>query len=148
MTIEYKQSLTELNTILHYMDIENFKKIPQKFINFINENMDTSYNPNISKNIPINEQNIKKDTRVLLALIYRDYLCDKEKKSELIQSEFKEKVLYENELREKYNPNNLFKNTQKNTDKIQEEQNIEVVVYKEQKWYQKIFAKILSILKK
>ena len=67
MTLEYKQSLTELNTIIHYMNIEYLKKIPQKFIDFINNNMDVNYKPNISQNIPINEQNIKQDTKVLLS---------------------------------------------------------------------------------
>ncbi len=50
MTMEYRQSLTELNTIIHYMDIEYLKKLPQKFIEFINSNMDKDYIPNIDKN--------------------------------------------------------------------------------------------------
>lgn len=146
MTLEYKQSLTELNTIIHYMDMEYLKKIPQKFINFISENMDSNYEPNISKNIPINEQTLKKDTRVLLSLLYRNYWCDEESKTELIKEDLLVKDIYEKELREKYNPDNIFKNKKEQIDNIstsQVQENVtSLVEYKEQTWYQKIFENI------
>ena len=146
MTLEYKQSLTELNTIIHYMDMEYLKKIPQKFINFISENMDSNYDPNISKNIPINEQTLKKDTRVLLSLLYRNYWCDEESKTELIKEDLLAKDIYEKELREKYNPDNIFKNKEEQIDNIstsQVQENVtSLVEYKEQTWYQKIFENI------
>lgn len=152
MTMEYRQSLTELNTIIHYMDIEYLKKLPQKFIEFVNLNMDKDYIPNIDKNTPINEQKLKEDTKVLLSLLYRNYWCDDEKKRALIQEDLVAKNNYEKELREKYNPDNIFKNKSKvaeNTIEPQkEENNTELIEYTEPKWYQKIFAKILSIFKK
>ena len=146
MTIEYKQSLTEINTIINYMDIENVRKIPQKFIEFIKQNMDSTYIPNISKNIPINEQNIKKDTKILLSLIYRDYLCEADKKKQLIQNEIEEKRVYEQELKEKYNPNNIFKNTHivEQTNDMTNE--VSLIEYKENdSWYKKIIFYIKKI---
>ena len=152
MTMEYRQSLTELNTIIHYMDIEYLKKLPQKFIEFINSNMDKDYTPNIDKNTPINEQNLKKDTKVLLSLLYRRYRCDRDKKITLLQEDLVAKNNYEKELREKYNPDNIFKNksnvAEMNIEPPKEEKHTELVEYKKPKWYQKIFAKILSIFKR
>lgn len=152
MTMEYRQSLTELNTIIHYMDIEYLKKLPQKFIEFINSNMDKDYIPNIDKNTPINEQNLKKDTKILLSLLYRNYWCDREKKIALVQEDLVAKNNYEKEIREKYNPDNIFKNksnvAEMDIEPPKEEKHTELVEYKEQKWYQKIFAKILSIFKR
>ncbi len=151
MTMEYRQSLTELNTIIHYMDIEYLKKLPQKFIEFINSNMDKDYIPNIDKNTPIYEQNLKKDTKVLLSLLYRNYWCDKDKKIILSQEDLVAKNNYEKELREKYNPDNIFKNksnvAEMNIEHQKEEKQTELIEYKEQKWYQKIFAKILKVFK-
>lgn len=141
MTLEYKQSLTELNTIIHLMDVEYLSKIPQKFIDFITKNMDINYIPNIDKNIPINEQKLNKDTKVLLSLIYRNYWCDNEIKENLLHQDFVEKQKYEQELNEKYNPDNLFKNK---TEKI-EQVNDEIVALteiKETSWYQRIFDNI------
>lgn len=151
MTMEYRQSLTELNTIIRYMDIEYLKKLPQKFIEFINLNMDKDYIPNIDKNTPINEQNLKKDTKVLLSLLYRNYWCDRDKKIILSQEDLVAKNNYEKELREKYNPDNIFKNKSNvaeiNIEHPKEEKQTELIEYKEQKWYQKIFAKILKVFK-
>ena len=141
MTLEYKQSLTELNTIIHFMDVEYLSKIPQKFIDFITKNMDINYIPNIDKNIPINEQKLNKDTKVLLSLIYRNYWCDNEIKENLVHQDFVEKQKYEQKLNEKYNPDNLFKNK---TEKI-EQVNDEIVALTEIKeilWYQRIFDNI------
>ena len=57
----------------------------------------------------------------------------------------------EKEKRKKYNPNDLFKNRNKN-DNIeileQPKQNAQIIEYQEPKWYQKIFAKLLNIFRK
>ena len=53
--------------------------------------------------------------------------------------------------REKYNPENIFKNKQNNFyTQIPEkqEEKLELIEYKEQRWYQKIFARILKIFNK
>lgn len=146
MTLEYKKSLKELNTILNYMNIEYLNKIPTKFINFINNNMDIDYIPNIDKNIPINKQNLSEDTKVLLSLIYRNYWCDSEIKEKLLQEDLREKKKYEKELQEIYNPDNLFiKRTLTNTEN--EEKNVSMVQYKRDYWYIKIINKIKQFFK-
>ena len=151
MTSEYRQSLTELNTIFQYMNSEYIKLLPKKFINFVTENMDKDYNPNIASNVPINKQDLKKDTRVLLSLIYRNYWCTQEEKERLINKDLEDKEQYEKEQREKYNPDNIFKNKSKisenNTEIENEERHVQIAEYKEPKWYQKIFDKILKIFK-
>ena len=83
MTLEYKQSLKEVDTILNFMEKKYIDKLPNKLIRFIKENMDNSYISNINVNIPINKQLVKENTKLLLSLIYRNYWCDEEKKKEL-----------------------------------------------------------------
>ena len=152
MTIEYKQSLSELNKILHYMDGSYFNKLPEKFIKFVENNMDKDYRPNISENIPISEQEVKKDTKVLLSLLYRNYWCDEEEKERLKQEDIIKKIKYEKELREKYNPDNIFKDSKKIEVTVEnddvENRETALVEYSEMKWYRKIFNKILSFFKK
>lgn len=147
MTIEYQRSLTELNSILNYMNVEYIKKIPTKFIDFIKKNMDKDYIPNIDKNVPINQQELKKDTKILLSLIYRNYWCDNETKAELFNQDLIDKKNFEQEMLEKYNPDNIFKNKQLQKEETVVETHTELIEYKEPKWYQKIFAKILGLLK-
>lgn len=143
MTLEYKQSLTEINTILSLMGMEYINKLPKKLIKFIKENMDNSYISNIDVNTPINEQQLKKDTKILLSLIYRNYWCSEEKKKELLEEDAYLKSEREKEIREKYNPDNIFKNKQQKI--VSEESavnNVSMVEYKES-----IFKKILNKIK-
>ena len=109
MTLEYKQALKEVYTILNVMEKEYINKLPNKLISFIKENMDNSYISNINVNIPINEQLLKKDTKILLSLIYRSYWCNEEKRNELLEEDAFLKCEKEKEIREKYNPDNIFK---------------------------------------
>ena len=55
-------------------------KIPSSVIKFIDDNRNKDYKINIDYSKNINEQPIKKDTRILLSIIYRDYLCGDEER--------------------------------------------------------------------
>ena len=147
MTTEYRMSLTELYVILNYMNNEYINKLPKKLINFIGENKDNSYTPSINKNIPINEQNLKKDTKVLLSLLYRNYWCDQENKLRLIEEDYEQKEKYEKELKEKFSTENLFKNNTRQNNIIKEEisnsnENVQMIEYKEQNIFSTIIGKI------
>lgn len=146
------EALAEVDVIISMMPREDYIKIPNGFKNFIKTRRSTEYKPNIKKNIPLYQQELKKDTKTLCSLIYRSYLCSKEKKIELENDDREILKQKELELREKYNPDNLFKNKKEQIVDIstyQEQKNVtSLVEYKEQKWYQKIFAKILSIFKR
>lgn len=144
MTLEYKQSLKEVDTILNIMGQEYINKLPDKLISFIKKNMDNSYICNINFNIPINEQLLNNDTRVLLSLIYRNYWCNEEKKKELLEEDAYLKSERERRIREKYNTDNLFKNKQQNV--VPEENlvnNTAMIQYEES-----IFRRVLNKIKK
>lgn len=148
------EALSEVDVILDMMPKEDFLKIPNGLKNFIKTRKSQSYIPNIKKNIPLYKQNLKQDTKTMCSLIYRSYICSKQEKLSLEQEDRKILIQKEEELREKYNPDNIFKNRQTTvvendiTPDNYEQQHTEMIEYKEQKWYQKIFAKILKIFKR
>ena len=150
MTQEYSQALTEVNMIISYMDNEHVKKLPKKFMDFLFLNMDIDYIPTIDRNIPIHKQELKKETKVLLSLLYRNYWCDSQKKQELLQEDLRAKKIHEEKLKEKYNSDNVFKN-KVNVAKIEatpkEENKTEIIEYKKPKWYKTLFVKILKLFK-
>lgn len=80
-------------------------------------------------------------------MIYRDYICTAEKRNALIQADKKELERIENELREKYNPDNLFKKKEEteNTSIPKENAIIEV---KKESIFRKIINKIKAFFKK
>ena len=109
MTIEYQNALVEVNEILSFLHKELYKKIPTSFLEFIEENKSKDYIAKINPELSLDKQNLLKETRALLSLIYRSYLCSKDKKQKLKIDDIIELKLEEKLLNEKYSYDNLFK---------------------------------------
>ncbi len=137
-------SFSEVYEIILHMDKELVNKIPQKFISFIKQNKKDDYVTNIDYTKNINEQELQKGTRVILSIIYRDYLCSDEKKKELMQNDNIELRKIEEELREKYNIDNLFKR-KNNKLEVEEKQ---LIVNIQKKWYQKVWEFVNKLFKR
>lgn len=147
MNIDAK-ALSEVDVIIGMMPSEESIKIPNAFKNFIKTRKSQNYIPNIKSDIPLYQQELKKDTKTICSLIYRSYLCSKEEKARLAEQDKEILIQKEQKLREKYNPDNIFKNRQKDIETPHIEEHTELVEYKEPKWHQKIFAKILRLFKR
>lgn len=148
MTIEYKQSLKEINTILDFMGNEYIEKLPKKLVRFIKENMDISYEDNIDQSTPIDKQPLKNDTKILLSLMYRNYWCDEDKKKQLIEEDANKKREYEKEIYEKYNPDNIFKNRNKVIEDIKINEDEKQLLVPKETFFKKLINKIKSFFKR
>ena len=104
---------TDISIIISMMPSQMQDKISQKLKDFIENNKAENYSSNINPTVPLKEQILKKETKAMLGIIYRDYLCSEEQRRKLLEKEKTEIEEYERELREKYNPDNLFKNKTK-----------------------------------
>ena len=151
MKQEYMEAFTEVNEIFKLMPQELLEKIPTKFRQVIQEEMDKKYITDIKE--PIEECELKGETIIILGLIYRDFLCTPEERKILQEQDTKQlqdmQKKLEMEMKEKYNPDNIFKNrqeTKKEITKNSEEKSLTVI--SEEKWYQKIFNIIKRIFKK
>lgn len=151
MKQEYMEAFTEVNEIFKLMPQELLEKIPTKFRQIIQEEMDIKYITDIKE--PIEECELKDETIIILGLIYRDFLCTPEERKILQEQDTKQlqdmQKKLEIEMKEKYNPDNIFKNrqeTKKEITKNSEEKSLTVI--SEEKWYQKIFNIIKRIFKK
>ena len=148
MTVEYKQSLKELNTILDFMNNEYIEKLPKKLLRFIKENMDISYEDNINQDTPIDKQNLKKDTKILLSLIYRNYWCEEDEKKKLMEEDANKKREYEKEIYEKYNPDNIFNNKNKVIEDIKINEDEKQLLVPKETLFKKLINKIKSFFKR
>lgn len=145
MDTSYKQSLTEVLEILNHSDKSITEKIPQNFINFLYENMDKDYEFNIDFSDENWNNNVKEETLCIIALIYRDYICTPEERQILLSEQISEENRLEEELREKYNPNNIFK--KRNLEIPQELENkTSLIEIKKDPWYKVLYKKIFKIL--
>ena len=150
MKQEYKEAFTEVNEIIKMMPYELVNKIPTKFLEMIEEERDTEYNPNIQE--PLEKQKLKNETIIILGLIYRDFLCTPEQRKKLQEKDARDlqeaKRELEEELRQKYNPEDIFKNKKSINNEQQDYQENAMVVIQEEKWYQKIFNLIKNLFKR
>lgn len=145
------EAFTEVNEIIKMMPNELVKKIPNKFIEMIEEERDKEYYLNIQE--PLEKQRLKNETIIILGLIYRDFLCSPEEKRRLQEKDARElqevQKAIEEEIREKYNPDDIFKNKRQN---IVEEKQVSnestSMIIVEEKWYKKIFNLIKSLFKR
>lgn len=141
-----RQAYSEIDTFIELLDEYSKNKIPQKLRKFFKMEKDKEYIKNINPNIPIKEQNLKKETLALIAMLNLQYWCEDENEKQRLKAIYAEnEIKYQDELREKYNPDNLFKNKQKEVkEKIEE---IAMIEYKEDSLFTKIKEFILNILK-
>jgi hypothetical protein len=145
---EYAEAFTEVNEILKLMPSELVNKIPNKFCEMIQEEKSIDYVPNIKE--PIEQCKLKDETIIILGLIYRDFLCPPDEKRRLQEKDAREmqelQQEIENQIREKYNPDDIFKNRNRNvSEETQTTEETRMTVVQEEKWYQKIFSLIKGL---
>ena len=137
------EALAEVDVIIQMMPKEENLKIPNGFKNFIKSRKSNDYIPNIKKDIPLYQQDLKKDTKTICSLIYRSYLCSKDRKMELENNDRTILLQKEQELREKYNPDNIFKNKTQHIEETKEQvENVSLVEYKQTSWFYNFFENI------
>ena len=56
----YRNSLKEVYDVLEFTDVQLVNKIPNKFLNFIKENMNPDYETHVNPDIEIDKQPLKK----------------------------------------------------------------------------------------
>ena len=122
------QSATQLNKILSFLTQEDKQKIPADMIRILEKKADT-IDTKIRKISDIDEENILPETRKYLAYIFLNYLATEEEKKEYSIILKNNERQYQNYLKKKFNPENIFINKQKNikNENIEEKQNLPVV---------------------
>lgn len=141
MKIEYRQALFEVYKILENTDEEIKNKIPEKFIKFVKENMDTNYKFELEKGKELVRQNLKSETKQIIALIYKYYICGEEERKKIVE---KEKIDIRKNFYIDFNKNK--KSKIKNIQNRDEIENFEtsLLEMKKEKWYKKLINKILE----
>jgi len=143
---ETRQAYTELDNFMELLDESKKKKVPQKLRAYFKQEKDTNYRKEIDIHVPIKEQNLKEETLALIALLNLQYWCENEEEKIALQKIYAQnEEKYQEDLREKYNPDNLFQNRRKIQENLEEKQLVEV---KEKSWIQKILQRIRQFFKK
>ncbi len=110
MNIKTKEIYSEVYQILNLLGNEYIEKLPKSLFSILKEKRDTNYNPQYVEDIPLNKQDVKKETISIIALLYLNYWCDNEnEKFKLKQILKNNEDKYQKELKDKYNSEDIFK---------------------------------------
>ena len=149
--IEYSEAAVEVLDILNHTNKEDVARIPQSFIKFLTNISSKSYKVKFNHEHPINGLNLKKQTRELLGFIYITWWCDKEER-EKYKKLIQESNIKNEEIKEKYNVNDIFKNKkEKQEHKIIQNENVmktSIAEYKKENIFKRVLNKILSFFVK
>ena len=140
ITKEYAMAYTEVIEILKHVPDEDINKIPKEKLEFYKTNMDNEYNYKLDMTKEFEEQEISDITKAILANIFRDYWATPYQKERIEAKEKYDIEKLEEEKREQYNPDNIFKNNKEET--VVENTNLPVEIKKET-----FFKKLISFIK-
>lgn len=142
---QYKKALKELLVILKYIPKIEYEKLPEDLIKMININADPSYDFCIDEKKDIKDQNISELTKAMLENFYRDYWVTDIERKKIIEEEYIKRDKLEKQKKEKYNPDDIFKNNKKKLNyKRKEEESL--IIIKKESWINKVSAFIKRIL--
>lgn len=149
ITEDYANACAEVVRILDYIPYRDYKKIPKDVILHYEKNANKSCDFEYDIKNSLDEQNVSKTAKTIIAILFRDYWATSEQKSKILDYEKYEAIKEEEIKKEKYNSNDLFKKNEENlieNIKFDNENNM-VIVQQKQKGYKKILYKILKFFK-
>ena len=106
----YAKAYVEILEIIKHMEQKYRDKIPIKLLKFFEENKDSSYEYNLNEIKEKQNEIFSQKTIELLAMLELKYLANETEKELLKEALEENDKIYQAELREKYNPDTLFKN--------------------------------------
>lgn len=150
VSVEYKEAITEVLDILYNSDEDLLGRVPKKLIDFWERNKSNTYKPKLNHDLPLSEMNLRNKTKSIIAMIYLNYICEDDEKNSLKHILKNNEDVYQQELREKYNPDNIFKNNKKdNTTEINNNEEISMgmqIIEHKEPIFKRIVNKILEFL--
>ena len=153
MEKDNRNAYSEVIEILKFLDDEKkLEALPIEMLEVLKSKANPEYKLQISKDIPLEEQNLQPETLSILAWIVTKYWNEEinennENESSNVQEEIENNIENEQETeRDESEENNLEEIEQK--EKIDNEKSNLPILHKDLKWYEKIKEKILEFFNK
>lgn len=147
VNIEYANAYSEVLGILKCISTEEYNKIPKEKIKLFEECANKEYIFDYDSNKTLDEQNVSKRAKAVIAILFRDYWATDTQRDKIVAKQNYDRQKVEQELMEKYNPDNIFKKNETQqiykTNEIKE--NNKLIPYKES-IFKKIFSKMISFI--
>lgn len=146
VSVRTRQAYSEIDEFLGLLSDEQRNKIPQKLREFFRKEKDENYIKGISPTEPIKNQKLKEETLGIIALLNLQYWCEDENEKQRLKEVYaKNEKIYQEMLQVSFNPDDIFKKKNNNTENQQERiENTQIIEYKES-FIKMIIGKIKKI---
>ena len=151
--IQYANAYTEVLDILKYISKEDYEKIPKSKIKVFEENCNKNYNFTYDENKTLDEQNVSEITKVIIAILFRDYWATKEQRYIIIKKQQEIRDQKQKELMAKFEQNKNI--SEKDLKKVNVASDLDIDIdyargtnietYKEENIFKRIISKIRGI---
>lgn len=128
--IEYANAYSEVLEILRYVSIDDYNKIPKRQIEFFENNSNKDYDFFYNPHKTLEEQNVSKRAKAIIAIIFRDYWATDIQRDRIIVKQNHDRMKLENEKQARYSSNHIFENRKIERTEVPAE-TLEMVEYKE-----------------
>lgn len=135
----------EVYEILKHIPKRELEKVPESLKKFFERNMDKDYEYKLNNIKDLKSQEMQKETKVILSILYRDYWATPEEKEEIIKRDARQIKDREEQLRKMYDMDNIFAKRAKE-EEIQRElankkQGTDIVKY-EENFFKRVLSKV------
>jgi len=142
---KYAKAYTEVLEILKYLPKNEYNKIAKEKIIFFENNKDNSYKFSINPHMPLDKQNISIEANSIIIVLFRDYFATEKQQEKLNIILKQNEDKYQEEIRNKYNPDDIFKDRKDRSFNIIENNNLPIEV-KEDNFFKKFIAYIKNLI--
>ena len=137
--IEYANAYSEVLEILKNISKEDYEKVPSEKIDLFEKNANKNYNFQYDTNLTLDEQNVSKRAKAIIAILFRDYWATPEQREKILAKQNYDRIQIEKNKQKQYNVDNIFKNKERKVETV--ENSVSMVEYKEP-----IFARIKKMV--
>ena len=106
---QYGIAYCEVLEILKHISKEDYEKLPQEKLDVFEANASKDYEFKYDFQKTLNEQNVSKEAKAIIALLFRDYWATEEERKIILEKQNFKRKMIEKEKQEKYNKDDLFK---------------------------------------
>lgn len=148
VNVEYANAYSEVLEILNHIPKSDYDKIPNNMIEVFTRNNNKEYEFNYDVSKTLNEQSVSKIAKTIIAILFRDYWATPTQREKIIAKEKYDIAKLEQEKRDIYNPDDLFKKKEENQEEtiVNQEASTFLIEYKEKKFIKKMIKKLMNLL--
>lgn len=148
--IKYANAYSEVLEILKYISKEDYEKIPNSKIELFETNYNKEYVFKYDPNKTLDEQNVSKTAKAIIAILFRDYWATEIQKEKIINKQNYDRMKLEEEKRKRYNLDNLFKNNEKKVimNDVEKEEELALTEANDIKGHKKVWRFLIKFFSK